>query len=205
MADTDFFKPEQKRPALEAQFEVNGKLVISYFGAMGFANGLEYLLGCAAACQQQDLAVQFLLVGDGAERENLQVKAQSMQLKNLSLHSFQTRDGILELMNVTDVVFVSYRHAPILETGSPNKFFDGLAAGKLIFINFGGWIREEIEEAQCGFYLDPEKPESIVPILNSLLASGQLSQYQVRSRQLAEQKFSRNKLTEQWVSIFDRY
>lgn len=204
MADTEFFKLESKDHALEEKFEVKGKLTIAYFGAMGFANGLEYLLACASNCQKENLPIQFMLAGDGVERNNLIKKAESLQLKNLSFHSFQNRVGIQELMNVADAVFVCYRHAAILETGSPNKFFDGLAAGKLILINFGGWIKKEIEEAQCGFYVDPEKPESIIPLLKSIIASGQLPEYQKRSRLLAEKKFSRQQLTREWVEFLQQ-
>ncbi len=201
MADTEFFKPESKNHNLEERFGVKNKFVVAYFGAMGFANGLEYLLECALACQSENLPVQFMLAGDGAERINLEKKSSWLGLNNLSFHSFQNRDGILELMNVTDAVFVCYRHSAILETGSPNKLFDGLAAGKLIIINFGGWIKKEIEEARCGFYVDPEKPESIVPFFKSIISSNRLLEHQNRSRLLAEQKFSREKLTEQWVDF----
>ena len=56
-------------------------------------------------------------------------------------------------MNVTDATFICYKPVPILETGSPNKYFDGLARGKLILVNFGGWIKEEIEAKRCGVTL----------------------------------------------------
>jgi glycosyltransferase involved in cell wall biosynthesis len=201
MADCEFFKPEIKEAKLEENFNVKGKLVVSYFGAMGFANGLENVLACAMECQKAKLPVHFFLAGDGAERENLISRAQVLQLRNLTFHSFQNRNGIHDLMKVTDIVFVSYRQARILETGSPNKFFDGLAAGKPIIINFGGWLRNEIEEGPCGFFVDPEDPSSIVQRLSQLLSQGQLLLYGQRARQLAEKKFSREKLTEQWTKI----
>lgn len=201
MSDCDFFKPEIKEAKLEETVKVKGKLVVSYFGAMGFANGLGNVLACAKECQKANLPVHFILAGDGAERDNLIHQSQELQLTNLVFHSFQNRDGIRDLMNVTDVVFVSYSQAHILETGSPNKFFDGLAAGKPIMINFGGWLRTEIEEGSCGFFVDPNDSSSILPKLSQLHSSDQLKAYGVRARQLAEKKFSRDKLSEQWVQI----
>jgi glycosyltransferase involved in cell wall biosynthesis len=204
LADTTFFQPESKQQSLEEKFGVRGKFVIAYFGAMGFANGLDYLLACASNCQKENLPVQFMLAGDGVERNNLIKKAASVPLKNTSFHSFQHRAGIHELMNVADAVFVCYRHASILETGSPNKFFDGLAAGKLILINFGGWIRKEVEAAPCGFYVDPEKPETIIPALKAVIGSSQLADYQRRSRELAVEKFSRQQLTGTWIEFLNQ-
>jgi len=200
MSDCEYFKEERKDERLAEKLKVRGKFVVSYFGAMGFANGLEYLLEGARFCQDENLPIHFILAGDGAERMNLVEKSKKLKLNNFSFQTFQNRDGIHELMNVTDAVFVCYRNAPILETGSPNKFFDGLAAGKLIIVNFGGWIRKEIEEAQCGFYVNPAKPEEIAAQLKTLLTKPS-TEYGKKARELAMMKFSREKLTEAWVDI----
>jgi glycosyltransferase involved in cell wall biosynthesis len=200
MADTDFFQPETKSPELEKKFNVQGKLVVSYFGAMGFANGLDYLLQAAKACEQTQLPVHFILAGDGVERKNLELSARALNLSNLSFQSFRNRKGIRELMNITDIVFVSYRHAPILETGSPNKFFDGLAAGKMIMLNFGGWLRTEIENT-CGVYVPPTEPTEVQSQLSRLLSDSSLSTYQKNSRRLAEKSYSRESLSQQWLSV----
>jgi hypothetical protein len=77
-------------------------------------------------------------------------------------------------MNITDAAFVCYKNVPILETGSPNKYFDGLAAGKLIVINFGGWIRKEIEEKQCGIYADPQQPTDFVKKIRPFICDQKL-------------------------------
>jgi glycosyltransferase involved in cell wall biosynthesis len=201
MADTEFFHPEQKSSDLEKKFNVQGKVVVSYFGAMGFANGLEYLLQAAERCQQTKLPVHFLLAGDGVERANLEKLAGDLALSNLSFQKFQNREGVRELMNVTDMVFVCYRHAAILETGSPNKFFDGLAAGKMVMLNFGGWLHGEIETARCGVYVNPENPEAVAHMLTQLLKEGSLASYQKKSRALAEEKFSKTSLTEKWLTL----
>jgi glycosyltransferase involved in cell wall biosynthesis len=202
MADVEFFKPELKKPELEEKFVCQGKFVIAYLGAMGFANGLEYVLSCAKACHEKNLPVQFLLAGDGVEKENLKQKSNEMKLTNLAFIEFQNREGIKELMNVADAIFVCYRNASILEAGSPNKFFDGLAAGKLIIVNFSGWIRKEIEEAHCGFYVDPQNPDSIGKPLEEIITNNKLKEYQARSQHLAE-KFSRKSLTHEWLTILD--
>jgi glycosyltransferase involved in cell wall biosynthesis len=200
MADTDFFQLETKSIQLEEKFNVQGKLVVSYFGAMGFANGLEYVLQAAKACDQAKLPVHFILAGEGVERINLESQARALNLSNLSFQSFRDRSGILELMNITDVIFVCYRHAHILETGSPNKFFDGLAAGKIIMLNFSGWLRTEVEKNNCGVYVPAAHPTEVQAELTRLLNDGNLSGFQKNSRMLAENHFSRATLTQQWLS-----
>jgi glycosyltransferase involved in cell wall biosynthesis len=203
MADCDFYKPEIKSPALEDKFNVKSKFVISYIGAVGVANGLDYFLECANASRKAELPIHFLLCGEGALRERLKDNVKQMSLQNLTFIGFQNREGVKEVMNVTDAAFICYKNVPILETGSPNKFFDGLAAGKLIIVNFGGWIKNEIEEARCGIFVDPKHPTDFIKKISPFLSDEkQLKNYQEASRQLAEKKYSRKIVSERFAKLF---
>jgi glycosyltransferase involved in cell wall biosynthesis len=204
MSDTEFFRPELKDPALVSRFGVENKFVIAYIGAIGIANGLEYLLESAQACQDAKLAVQFIICGDGGERSRVAAQIKNMGLKNVLLEGFKDRDGVKEIMNITDAVFISYRPARILETGSPNKYFDGLAAGKMIIVNFGGWIKDEVENEKIGFYANPLTRTDLAKKLKPVLSSAELLKgYQIAARSLAERKYSRKLLSEKFAKIFE--
>ncbi len=203
MADRDFYKPEEKKPSLEIKYNTSGKFVISYIGAVGLANGLDYFLECANAARKAELPIHFFICGDGALVDRLKGNVKQMGLSNLTFINFTKRDGVKELLNVTDAAFICYKPIPILETGSPNKFFDGLAAGKLIVINFGGWIRKEIEENSCGVYTDPYQPTDFIKKIRPFLLDQELlTAHQQASRQLAEKKYSRDILSKKFVSFF---
>jgi glycosyltransferase involved in cell wall biosynthesis len=203
MADCDFYKPEIKSSPLEEKFNVQGKFVVSYIGAVGVANGLDYFLECANASRKAQLPIQFFICGEGALRERLTKSTLQLGLSNLTFLDFQNRDGVKELMSVTDASFICYKNVPILETGSPNKFFDGMAAGKLIIVNFGGWIKKEIEEARCGIFVDPTHPTDFVKKISPFLSDPvQLKSYQAAARQLGESKYSRKILSERFVQLF---
>jgi len=205
MADTDFYLPEPKDPALEKRFNTERKFVVSYIGAVGLANGLDFFMECARASQQANLAIKFLLCGDGAMLDGLKRVARQYQLTNLDFVSFRNRDGVREVMNVTDASFICYKSVPILETGSPNKYFDGLSAGKLILVNFGGWIKEEIEAKRCGVYIEANRPTDFVKMIEPFMNDSRLlKQYQQAARELAESAYSREMLSEKFVSIFSQ-
>ncbi|HEY9047921.1 MAG TPA: glycosyltransferase family 4 protein [Ohtaekwangia sp.] len=202
MADTDFYHPEEKDVQLEEKYSVKGKFVVSYMGAVGFANGLDYYLECARNSQKAALPIHFFLCGDGAMANRLRESAKRIQLNNFTFIPFTNRAGIRELMNITDASFICYKALPILETGSPNKYFDGLAAGKLIVTNFGGWIKEEIEQRGCGFFTDPKHPTDFTKKIQPYLTdSALLKQSQQKSRALAEEKYSREKLSIAFADI----
>jgi len=110
---------------------------------------------------------------------------------------------VKEVMNVTDASFICYKPLPILETGSPNKYFDALASGKLILLNFGGWIREEVKRERCGCYIDSKQPSEFVKTIQPFIDSRQLlTEFQQRSRHLAEAKYTRSMLSKKFAEIF---
>ena len=204
MSDTCFYILKPKNESIEKEFGIQNKFVVSYIGALGLANGLEYLLACAKESQRALLPVQFLICGEGASLPALKQTASEAGLNNVTFVPFQNRDGVRDIMNVSDAVFVCYAPAPILETGSPNKYFDGLAAGKLIIVNFGGWIREEIEQHQCGIYIDPQKSSDFVTSITPFLMNKPaLQQCQQSARILAESRYSRKQLGDKFASIFN--
>jgi glycosyltransferase involved in cell wall biosynthesis len=205
MADTDFYKPEEKRLLLEEKFGTKGKFVISYIGALGVANGLDYILACAVASRDERLPIHFLICGDGAMLPMLRTSAMDAGLANLSFVPFQNRDGVAATMNITDATFICYQPFPILETGSPNKYFDGLAAGKLTIVNFGGWIKDEISREACGIYADAHTPTDFVTKIKPFLQDPWLlKNYQQRARQLAERKYCRKMLAEKFADIMKK-
>lgn len=186
MADVDFFSPEQKRPDLVEKYQVQGKLVIAYTGTVGLANHLEYLLDVAESDKTKSL--HFLIAGGGARWEAVKAEAHKRGLKNITFFEYMNKEGVRELMNVADAVFISFKNVPVLSTGSPNKFFDGLAAGKLIVTNFGGWVSELIEQHQCGFSYSPDRPHEFVEKIKPYLEDGQkLKEAQKNARELAQQ------------------
>lgn len=202
MADTDFYKPELKKPELEEKFGVNGKFVVSYIGTIGLANGLEYMVDCAEAAREARLPIHFLLCGEGAMSEKLKQLAIKKALQNVSFVPAQHREGVREVMNVTDAVMVSYKPLPVLETGSPNKYFDGLAAGKLMIVNVGGWMKQEVEQHQCGIAVDAFNPQDFVEKIAPFVKNpNQLKEYQLAARKLGETVYSRRILSRKFLKL----
>ncbi|MEJ7643278.1 MAG: glycosyltransferase family 4 protein [Chryseolinea sp.] len=206
MADTDFFGliPENTKVLRANVFE--NKFVVSYIGAVGVANGLDYFIECARACYQQGWNVHFVICGDGALLNRHKNSVSRLNLSNFTFLPFTNRNGVRDLLNITDAAFVCYKPYEILETGSPNKYFDGLAAGKLILINFEGWIKKEIELQGCGVYINRQQPNDFVKVIKPFLKDKLLlEKYQRAARELAVARYSRKALSKEFVSLFTEF
>lgn len=185
MADCEIFFPQNKKKSTEP-------FRVAYFGSIGRVNALERLLEVACQCPYID----FWIIGNGSEKERLQKIAPH----NVTFWKEKNKTELNEILAYVDAFYVSFAKYNVLETCSPNKFFDGIAAGKLCITNTKGWIKELVEEHQCGFYAGTAEEFSIKiqPFLNNKKL---LRAYQVNARKLAESKFEKNKLCQQLVNF----
>lgn len=192
MADLEFFNLTVGKPKKMDHF------MIGYFGAFGISNQVDSILDIAKACEQQKLPVRFVLAGQGPDKQRIEELAKELSFNSIVFHRHLDRLSIRKLMDRVDAVITSFKDIPILRTNSPNKFFDGLAAGKLIIVNTSGWLKSLIEENKCGFYTDQQQPDQfpglIKPFIDDLKL---LSAYQHRARKLAEEQFSKERLVSQ--------
>ena len=78
-----------------------------------------------------------------------------------------------------------------------------LTVGVLYKDAYGVSIKKEIEEAQCGIFVDPKHPTDFVKKISIFVSDErQLKNYQEASRQLAEKKYSRKIVSERFAKLF---
>lgn len=200
-SDCEFFKPSEP----PTTFDNSTPFIISYIGTLGFANDLGPWLDLAEALEEAALPVQFKIMGNGAQKELLQSKSRSLALSNVAFLPFSDKPGVRTLLNSSHAVIVSFAKGNILHTGSPNKLFDGLAAGKLIIHNLGGWIEEIVKASACGIRHDILNPNVTIQCISDYLSNPNLLLLaQSNARRLGETEFEKEKLLQVWYeSIID--
>ncbi len=200
MADCNYFLPQHHQvttvPGQRNEF------VVLYFGAAGKANHLDFLVEAARSAVQTHSRLRFRIMARGSELER--IKQEARDLSNVEFLDYRCRKDLKQILELCDAVYVSYAPAPVLTTGSPNKFFDGLAAGKLIIVNFRGWLKDLVELHELGIYADPSHPANLSRQLEPFMQNEVLKlRYQKNSRQLAEQYFSRELAVQKLLKVID--
>lgn len=195
MADLAFFAELPSKQEAEQALNLSPSFRILYAGTMGKANHLESLLELAKVCENDP--VEWVVIGDGSEKVRLQTLA-----KDLPMVRFidpLDKAAIRLYHAASDAVYVSFGPQPVLQTTSPNKFFDGLAAGKLIIVNVEGWMKELVELNECGFYADPNAPvqaREVLLVIDSARAGR-------NARALAEKEFGVEALVEEVLGVVE--
>jgi len=190
MADINFYRPVSSNYFTDK----NNPFIISYFGAISEANYLEDII-TLAEYQPKGNNIIFWIMGEGKEAVEIKAIAKEKGLENVIFFPFGKKDEVVEKMNTSQAIIITYKDLAVLTTGSPNKLFDGLSAGKLIIINFKGWIKELIENNKCGFQYRVGDVDDFNRKIEPFLTDKHLlMEYQENSRKLAEEEFSKERL-----------
>jgi hypothetical protein len=101
--------------------------------------------------------------------------------------------AVLSASDVSTSVFLPLAE---LEHNSANKFFDTLAAGRPVAVNYGGWHADLVRDHQAGVVLDPVDLKAAAQSLVTFVRSEERIKAARRgARQLADGEFDRDRLT----------
>jgi len=182
-------------------------LMVVYTGTHGPANGLDAVLDVAAVLKKRaNLAIKFVLVGDGKQKAALQTRAKLEKLSSVIFLDPMPKAELACLMKAADVGMQILANIPAFYYGtSPNKFFDYISCGLPVLNNYPGWLAELIHEAECGFVVAPDKPDLFADCLEYAdKHRDELSCMGENAFKLAHQKFDRNNLSKEWATCLEQ-
>ena len=151
-----------------ASAHARGRLVAAYAGAHGLANALDTLLDAAALLKHEPF--EFVLVGDGPERERLAQRVAREGLSNVRLFGSIPKRQIPALLAQVDVACIGLQRVPIFRFGiAPNKLMDYMMAGCAV-LNAIEAGNDPVTESGCGVTVGAESPAAIADGLRRLAA-----------------------------------
>ncbi len=197
-AENELFGSADPNPAFFQELGLNGRFVALYTGAMGKANGVDQLVAAARTLDERgDERVGIVALGNGSERAWLE--SQAAELPNLHVPPPVAREELARIVRAAGATITLYAPYKILETGSPNKFFDSLAAGKPLVVNTDGWLRRAAEDNEAGLYVPAGDGPALADALVRLAEEPGLAERLGRNgRALAEREFDRDLLAERF-------
>lgn len=145
--DVTRFGPQFADEAARSLLGNPDRVIFTYAGVMGMAQGLGLILDVAAAVR--DLTqVEFVLIGEGAERESLQRRIESDGLQNVRLVGSQPKEKIPSLLAVSSVAFHVLKFSIL--GAVPSKIYEAMASGLPILFAGGGEGARRVEQAGAG-------------------------------------------------------
>ncbi|MBS2027853.1 MAG: glycosyltransferase family 4 protein [Deltaproteobacteria bacterium] len=197
--DTELFQP-RPRDAARKQLGLGEEFLATYIGTHGMAHGLGTVLDAAALLR--DKPVQFLLVGEGAEKANLKARAQKEGLRNVTFWDQIPRDQVAQVIAATDLCLVLLRDLPLFRTVIPSKIFEYLGAARPILTTVDGESRKILDASRAGIFSPPENAEALARNISELAAQpDRLTQMGKLGREFVVAHYSRTALAERYAQI----
>ena len=133
--DTELYKPLNQKLELPGVFgNENGKIKILYAGNIGFFQDWEPVLFAAKELLEEN--IEFWIIGEGVQKEHLQLEIQNKNLSNVRIFPYQSRELIPVINNYADIHFIAINQQMELE-GFPSKIYTIMACAKPIVVVTG--------------------------------------------------------------------
>jgi glycosyltransferase involved in cell wall biosynthesis len=158
---------------------------------MGPANNLEVLLEAAAKLRSES-RIHIVLVGGGKSRDQLERRARDLDLDNVTFAGPQSKADMCAFLHAADVCVATLQDISMFRLTYPNKVFDYLAAGRPIVLGIDGVIREVVEDARAGMFVQPGNATALaaaIQLLSNEPESGRAMGK--RGRAYLERRFNR--------------
>lgn len=202
-ADPGMFDPADKGKVLRQTHHLEDKFVALYAGAHGMSNDLGVVLEAARLLQDQP-EIQIVLLGGGKEKLNLQAQAAEMRLVNVRFLPPVPKSDMAAALACADACIAILKPLDEYKTTYPNKVFDYMCAGRPVVLAIDGVIREVVEEAKCGIFIQPGNPAALAEAIRALAKDPARSRRMgMKGRRYVEKHFSRSVLAEKLIGILE--
>ncbi|MFC1513634.1 glycosyltransferase family 4 protein [candidate division KSB1 bacterium] len=192
--DTGKFHPEISGEHIRKKYDLADKFITAYIGNFGHWQGLETIIDTAELLKDEE-KFHFMLIGDGAKKDEILEYADSKNLKNMTILPAQNRDLIPEFWAAVDCAVVPLRKVSCAAQALPVKMFEALAMGKPVIAGIKGEAERLINKAQAGITVEPEHPVSYVNAIKELNSDRKnCEDMGLNGRRFVEENFNRDNL-----------
>lgn len=187
--------------------DIGERKLIVYCGTFGRVNKVGYLSEVAAAALTIDPSLLFFAIGDGAEYNSVRDDAERRGVLGRNFFMFPPvqKHQVPVIMKYCQLSLSLVAPVPALWNNSANKFFDSLAAGRAIGINYLGWHADIVRDENIGV---------VFSSADAAIAARQISEFTAdavrvreagkRALRLACEKYDRDKLAQQLHQVLVR-
>ena len=198
-ADLEFFQPRPKPEELAKQIGADDKFVAAYIGTVGMAHAVRTIVE-AAELLRSEPDILLLVIGEGAEKNNVQQLAATKQLTNIKILPAVNKATIREYYALTDLNLVTLRDQPLFLTVIPSKIFEIMAMGRPILSSVHGEARRILEAAGAAQFVAPENAQELaVAILELRGNRARLRQMGESGRMFVEREYNRDRLAAHYL------
>jgi len=174
--DLDVFIAGADGRPIRERYRLGSRFVCAYLGTIGMGCGLDVALRAARLLRESGRDdVRFLLVGDGAVREELEAQARAEGLDAVVFTGRQPKGEMPAFLAATDACLVHLTRTKLFTTVLPSKIFEAGAMRKPIVLGVEGFAADLVATAEAGICIEPENEGQLLAAIDRLAADPALA------------------------------
>jgi len=203
ISEIDRFKNISNK--VELKYDFTDRKIILYAGTLGPVNDIMYLAKLAEKMIHIESKIAFLVVGDGKQKKEIIAYCKKHNILNKNIYFLDpvSKNSLPYLYNIATMGSSFVWDYKIKWDNSANKFFDTLAAGRPILINYQGWQADVIQNKRCGYIMPYYFNEKDVVELAKYIMNDQIIVSHGKNALKAADEFSLKKAVEKYMEIFN--
>lgn len=159
--------------------------------------GHRYFLRAARLVVQRIPRTRFLIIGDGAIRDQIVGFARDLNLSENVLFLGQ-RDDVPQLLSAVDVSVLAS-----LREGFPNAIVESMAAARPVVATDVGGIPELVIHGKTGFLVPPKDPDAMAKSIIKLLQNKRMAvEMGLQGRKRIDRYFTMDRMIERYEHIY---
>ncbi|MEZ5358024.1 MAG: glycosyltransferase family 4 protein [Candidatus Zixiibacteriota bacterium] len=177
------------------KYKNDSRILALYAGTHGMAHALGVILQAAKRLENEP--IDFLFIGDGAEKDDLLQQSKDLALANVTFLEPLPQSEMPAVLRAADMAIIPLKDLPLFDSAMPSKCFEALAAGLPIMLSVRGEMARHVNKASCGFTAEPENLDQIVQGFKNFisLSPDERKQMSKRGREYVVAHFSREAIT----------
>lgn len=181
----------------------NETVTVMYAGLHGLAQGLDQIVEAAAKLKDQP-SIEFVLIGDGPEKQALIEKVRELNLKNIEFRNPIPKSLIPVILSEADIILVPLKTQ--LTGAVPSKLYEAMASGKAVILVAEIEAAEIVRNADCGIVVSPGDVATLADSIHYLAAHPDIRErLGANGRKIAIEKYDRTKIVEQFADFVKSY
>lgn len=174
--------------------------IIGFIGRFSSEKGILNFIEAANILHEHNSDLQFIIVGDGNQREILVNYIHSHNLvSNITIMEWVPHNSLPDILNQLKLLVI-----PSYSEGLPNIMLEAMACGTPVLASAVGAIPDVIIDRQNGFLLEDNAPDNIARKIHEILSECCLDDISTNARNTIQKEFLLANTAEKYSSIIKK-
>lgn len=177
------------------------KFYITYSGNIGLTQNMNLLLDVAKGLEDNE-EIQFVLIGEGAYKEQVKEIITRNNIKNVTLLPFQPYEDISHVFSLGDVGIIISKPG-VGENSVPSKTWSIMSASRPVLANFDeNEIKTILSENECGVFTKAGDKQAFTDAILELYRNRELCRkYGENGRKFVMENLTREIGTQKYIDV----